>query len=77
MQHAIYIQPNRPAHDFEVTVPANAYFMMGDNRDDSADSRYWGVVDDSYLRGQAFMTWMSWGGMHDLIRFNRVGRFIY
>jgi signal peptidase I len=75
--HAIYVRPSIPATDFEVTVPANAYFMMGDNRDDSADSRYWGVVDDQYLRGKAFITWMSWGGVHDLIRVNRIGRLIH
>ena len=75
--HSIYTRPTVPASDFEVTVPEHAYFMMGDNRDDSADSRYWGVVDDQYLRGKAFITWMSWGGLHDLIRFNRIGRFIH
>lgn len=75
--HNIYMRPDVPSSDFEITVPANSYFMMGDNRDDSADSRYWGVVEDEYLRGKAFLIWMSWDGSDDSIRFNRIGHFIH
>lgn len=39
------------------TVPEDAYFMMGDNRDDSSDSRYWGAVPRSYVIGRAFATY--------------------
>lgn len=74
--HDIYVRKNVPAVDFNVTVPEGQYFMMGDNRDDSADSRFWGFVADKYLRGRAFVVWMSWNGKTDSVRWSRIGRFI-
>lgn len=58
--HHILTNPDRPAQDFEFTVPAGQYFMMGDNRDGSSDSRFWGTVPEAYLKGRAFFVWMSW-----------------
>ncbi|BCA96220.1 signal peptidase I [Legionella antarctica] len=74
--HDIFIRADVPSVDFDVVVPEGSYFMMGDNRDDSADSRYWGFVPDSYLRGKAFLVWMSWNGKTDNLRWSRIGRLI-
>ncbi|MCC5792325.1 MAG: signal peptidase I [Legionellaceae bacterium] len=76
VQHEIYINPQVPAYDFKVTVPEGQYFMMGDNRDDSADSRYWGFVADEYLRGKAFLIWMSWNSKVGAVRWSRIGTLI-
>jgi len=52
---------------FSCTVPPGHYFMMGDNRDQSADSRYWGFVPDDHLKGRAFLVWLNLGD------FKRIG----
>jgi signal peptidase I len=50
-------------------VPPNSYFMMGDHRDDSQDSRYWGFVPDENIVGRAFFVWMNFGDL------SRIGSF--
>jgi len=58
-----------------ITVPENQYFVMGDNRDHSQDSRYWGFVPREYIRGKAWVLYWSWAGGAD-IRWNRIGNVI-
>ena len=53
---------------FSCTVPAGHYFMMGDNRDQSSDSRYWGFVPDDHVKGRAFLVWMNFND------FKRIGK---
>jgi len=57
---------------FVCRVPAGHYFMMGDNRDNSDDSRYWGFVPDDHIRGRAFFVWFNWDDITSLA-FKRVG----
>lgn len=59
-----------------VTVPPHALFVMGDNRDKSYDSRFWGYVDLNKVKGQAFFIYWSWGGLFQDIRWNRIGKII-
>ncbi len=57
---------------FVCRVPQDHYFMMGDNRDNSDDSRYWGFVPDDHIRGRAFFVWFNWDDISSLA-FKRVG----
>jgi signal peptidase I len=59
-----------------VTVPANSYFVMGDNRDRSYDSRFWGFVSRDKIKGLAFIKYWSWDREKFRPRFGNIGRLI-
>lgn len=57
-------------------VPEGSYFVMGDNRDRSYDSRFWGVVKNEKIKGLAFIKYWSWDSEHFRVRWRSIGKLI-
>jgi len=74
VKHRILIQPiGGDNGEYDFVVPPKQYLMMGDNRDNSGDSREWGFAPEENLIGKAFLIWMSWDGQRHRVRWDRIG----
>ncbi|MDG2410802.1 MAG: signal peptidase I [Halioglobus sp.] len=71
--HLMQVDMYRNGADFSEIVKPGHYFMMGDNRDNSSDSRVWGQVPESDIVGKAFAIWMHWDRLLSVPSFSRVG----
>ena len=71
--HLFQVDQMRPARDFSVVVRPGHYFMMGDNRDNSSDSRVWGQVPEQDIVGEAVAIWMHWESLFSIPSFDRAG----
>jgi signal peptidase I len=73
----LFPKEQNPRDNFgPVRVPENSYFVMGDNRDRSYDSRFWGFVKNAKIKGLAFIKYWSWDSEHFRVRWRNIGKLI-